>query len=169
MAASNAYNVDIGKRNMKENNKGYTLVELMIVVAIVGIIAAVAYPSYINYTISSYRSAAQADLMALAGAMERHRAANFSYKGAATGGADTGSPAIFHAHSPSSEPVTNKRYSLTIDVVNASGSNFVLKATPVSGTNQAGDGALFYYSDGRKAWDKDNGGSISASEYCWRC
>ncbi|GAA0353031.1 hypothetical protein GCM10009092_16700 [Bowmanella denitrificans] len=151
------------------NNAGYTLVELMIVVAIVGIIAAVAYPSYINFTVSSHRSAAQADLMALASAMERHRAANFTYKGAGAAGADTGSPSVFHAHSPSAEPTASKQYDLSIDAVAANGNSYVLKATPVTGTNQATDGALYYYSDGRKAWDQNNNGALANSEFCWRC
>ena len=50
--------------------KGFTLIELMIVVAIVAIIAAVAYPSYKNAVVDGYRGTAQADLLALASAME---------------------------------------------------------------------------------------------------
>lgn len=149
--------------------KGFTLIELMIVVAIVGIITSIAYPSYIGFVKNGKRSAAQADLMALAAAMQRHKAGNYSYKGAASGGGNTGAPAVFHAHSPSSEPVANKQYSLTIDSVNASGTSYVLLATPVSGTPQSDDGKLYYYSDGRKGWDKNNNGNLESSEYCWKC
>ncbi|MEP4891422.1 MAG: type IV pilin protein [Aliiglaciecola sp.] len=150
-------------------NKGFTLIELMIVVAIIGIITSIAYPSYQGYLKTSNRGAAQSDLMALAAAMERHKASTYTYKGAAESAADTGKPAIFHQHSPSSEPAAKKKYDLTIETVSASGSSYMITATPVTGTSQAGDGNVYFYSDGRKAWDKDNSSSLSSSEYCWGC
>ncbi|XOV81414.1 MAG: type IV pilin protein [Aestuariibacter sp.] len=148
---------------------GFTLTELMITLAISGILASIAYPIYTNFMTTSARSAGQADLMALAAAMERHKAANFSYEGAASGGGNTGSPAIFSNYSPSSEPESNKRYNLSIATVSANGTSYVLTATPISGTFQDGDGTLYYYSDGRKAWDQNNNGSVGSSEYCWSC
>jgi len=153
----------------KYRGAGFSLIELMITVAIVGILASIAYPAYQNFITSGARSAAQADLMSLAAAMERHKAAAFSYKGAASGGGNTGAPQVFHAHSPSSEPSDDKKYTLSIDSVSASGTGYVLKATPMSKGVAAGDGALFFYSDGRKAWDQNNSGSISSNEYCWSC
>ncbi|GAB3034374.1 type IV pilin protein [Bowmanella dokdonensis] len=151
------------------SNNGFSLIELMIVVAIIGIIASIAYPSYVSFVVGSNRGAAQADLMALAAAMERHKVANYSYKGAASGGADTGSPAVFHAHSPSSEPAGNKKYDLKIATISATGNSYSIKAEPVSGTPQADDGDLYYFSDGRKGWDQNKDGSLAAGEYCWAC
>ena len=148
---------------------GFTLIEVMIAVVIVGIIAAVGYPSYQSMMVSANRSTAQADLMSFASAMERHYATTFSYNGAATGSGNTGSPAVFTAYSPSTEPAAKKKYTLTIHAVSADGNSYELRAVPVSGSPQAGDGTLYIYSDGRKAWDQNSDGSIGSSESCWSC
>lgn len=148
---------------------GFTLIELMIAVVIVGIIAAVGYPSYQSVMVRTHRSTAQADLMSFASAMERHYATTFSYAGAASGSGNTGTPAVFAAYSPSTEPAASKKYNLTIQSVSADGNSYELRAVPVSGTAQAGDGTLYIFSDGRKAWDQNSDGSISSNEYCWSC
>ena len=152
---------------LRQTPKGFTLIELMITVAIIGIITSIAYPSYQGFIVSTNRGAAQADLMSLAAAMERHKAAIFSYKAAADSAADTGKPAIFHQHSPSAERYGKRKYDLYIS--EASGGAYLIEAIPVTGTSQAGDGNVAFYSDGRRAWDADNNGSFSAAEYCWNC
>ena len=58
------------------NQKGFSLIELMIAVAILGILASIAYPAYQRYIINSNRTAATACLLELSQEMERHFTAN---------------------------------------------------------------------------------------------
>ncbi len=58
---------------------GFTLIEMMITVAIIGILAAIAYPSYTEYTMKSRRTEAKSCLMELAQFMERLYATNATY------------------------------------------------------------------------------------------
>ncbi len=62
-----------------KNQKGFTLIELMIVIAIIGILAAIAIPQFSAYRRRSYDSSAQADLRNAATAQEAYYVDNSNY------------------------------------------------------------------------------------------
>ncbi|WP_019584563.1 MULTISPECIES: type IV pilin protein [unclassified Thioalkalivibrio] len=62
--------------------KGFTLIELMIVVAVIAILAAIAYPAYQQYVINSYRATAGGCLTEIAQTLERRFTSTMSYAGA---------------------------------------------------------------------------------------
>jgi type IV pilus assembly protein PilA len=75
---------------MMKKNEGFTLIELMIVIAIIGILAAIAIPQFSAYRKRSYNAAAEADLRNAATAQEAYYVDNSSYATAGEVGAISG-------------------------------------------------------------------------------
>lgn len=65
-------------------NQGFTLIELMVVVMVIAIFAAIAFPSYQAYMRKANAAFAQQEILKLADQLERHKTRNFSYKNFAT-------------------------------------------------------------------------------------
>ena len=148
----------------KKLQRGFTLIELMIVIVVIGVLVAIGLPSYNNSVTRSVRADAQSALLGFAQAMERHFQQNYSYEAAATGGNDTGAPdpTIF----PSQAPIEgNASYDLTITTADDTG--FTIRATPIAGGRQDGDGFLQLDSLGRRGWDADNDGTVGTAEFTW--
>lgn len=68
---------------MKTQMRGFTLIELMVVVAIIAILASIAYPAYTDYIVKTRRSAGAACLLEQAQFMERYYTTNMGYSSAA--------------------------------------------------------------------------------------
>lgn len=117
--------------------RGFTLIELMITVAIIGILAAVAYPAYGRYLVKGNRAAAQSHMMQLAQAQSQYLADNRSY--ASTIDA-LGMPAPAAVSSKYTLSMTSGTAPLT----------FTITATPVASSNQAGDDTLTINQAGAK-------------------
>lgn len=135
--------------------KGFTLIELMIAVAIVAIITSVAYPSYQGYVQQTHRAKAQADLLELAQWMERYFTANGTYI-VASGAAAVQAKLPFQ-YSPKNETSQVDAF-YSISVANLMSHSYQLRATPVNSQANDACGALEY----------DNTGLTTASGAgCW--
>lgn len=151
-----------------KNTLGFTLIELLIVVAIVGILAAIAYPSYQNQVRKTHRTTAQSDLMENSGFMERYYTENNCYAnvgadGACSTGDDT-DPALPITQSP--RDGTFQAYNLIMQA--NTGTAYTLRAVPIAGTTQTNDGYLELTSTGLRRWDKNNDGDTDdAGENSW--
>ncbi len=115
---------------------GFTLLELMLVVAIIGIIATIGYPQYQESIKKSRRADAKGVLVGFAGAMEKYNTVANHYTGAAVGSADTGVPRIFATKSPVDG--TEKYYDLTIAEAKATSFTLHAKPTGAQATDKCG-------------------------------
>lgn len=125
-------------------NDGFTLIELMIVVAIVGVLAAIAYPSYTQYTIRTKRTDAQSEMMYIAQRMQAYKITNSTYAGATISGVYGGTTTPRQGTS---------LYNLAF-VANPTAAGWTLVATPITGTIQAGNGPIVLNDQGQKCWTK---------------
>jgi type IV pilus assembly protein PilE len=131
------------KHSFPRKRNGFTLIELMITVAIIAILASIAYPSYQQYIIRSKRSAAQAQMMDIANRQQQFLLANRSY---ATKDALTASGYALPA-----EVAANYGYTITLqDPTSTQVPSFLLTFSPTSTGSQRGDGDLTLDNQGVK-------------------
>jgi len=146
----------IGMNNRKQH--GFTLIELMIVVAIVAILAAIAYPSYTQQVRKGRRVDAKSAMLDLAARQEKYFATNNRY-------AVSGTVLNYGSEFPISL-VTGGTTSYTMTVTQTNVTNYLITATPVG--DQIYDPCYVYRLDNfgvqsnRTASDGDN-----ATTGCW--
>ena len=155
------------KKKIFFKKSGFTLVELMIVVAIIGILTSIAYPSYQESVAKSRRSDATGALLVFANAMERHFTVSNSYRNAAgTDGTptDTGAPRLgVFGHTQSPLDGGTALYNLTVSAANDT--TYTLLATRTGAQANDDCGNFTYTSTGVKGVTSNSGGHTAAS--CW--
>lgn len=133
--------------------RGFTLVELMIVVAIVAILAAIAIPSYNRYVLRANRSAAEDVMMSMATAQERFMIDNRQYT---TTNSDLGYGTLPETVSPN--------YTIAMALVAGPPPGYTITATPInSQLNDTDCNVLTLGSDGTKGPS-----GTPATARCWK-
>ncbi|MCO8041201.1 prepilin-type N-terminal cleavage/methylation domain-containing protein [Acinetobacter bohemicus] len=131
--------------------KGFTLIELMIVVAIIGILAAIAYPSYQEYVRKTKRAEAQSEMLELANRIQRFKIANFSYVPLING---METPVTLNSLQHSGNLPSQGKSLYNLRLIDVTPTTWTMIATPISGTTQQGDGSICLNHRSEKFWSK---------------
>lgn len=126
-------------------SRGFTLIELMIVVAVIGVLAAIAYPSYQRYVIKSHRADTMSEMQNIAGQIEARKLSSGSYSATGLTGSFPRQGTALYNIAITPTPLTK---------------DWTITATPITATVMATDGILTLDSSGRQCRN-DIGGVIT--------
>lgn len=112
---------DCANGGNRRASAGFTLIELLIVVAIIGILAAFAYPMYTNYVREAHRTAAKTALLGIAAREERYHSTNNVYATSLT--------QLGYATAIVNAPASGVPY-YTVSLVATTTSTYTVQATP---------------------------------------
>lgn len=129
--------------------QGFSLIELLIVVTIIGILAAIAYPSYTSYLVRANRADVQSEMLRIGGLLLKYRTLNSTFL-MGTGAAITLSDLDVAGKYPATSG--KELYKLTLSGVTAG--TWTLTAEPLANTIQTGNGSLVLNNQGQKCWTK---------------
>lgn len=154
--------------------KGFTLIEVMITVAIVSILAAIAYPSYVEHVFRSRRADAKATLLELAQTMERNYLVSTTYKAKDGQGNNIDNDYVFDDTFLKNRKIVDY-YRFVLSGVDANGTTYTLGATRKDAKANDGCGVLTLASNGERCAYADTGDKLAAPcaatkdllEKCW--
>lgn len=127
-------------KKISKNDQGFTLIEMMIVVAIIGILAAIAYPSYQNYVIKTKRTDMMSEMQNIASEIESRKLAQGSYS-AISASVKTDFATAYPRQGTQLYDVTINPITLT-PPDNILTNKWIITATPKTGMQMVGDGNL---------------------------
>ena len=139
---------------VKNGKRGFTLIELMIVVAVLAVLAAIAYPSYQAYVKKTKQLEVQAHLMQLAQNLESYKLANSNYAGAQL--SNWGGDQFPNQGAANYQLTLTNASGVALTTANADNQTWLLIARPLSTSTQKNTGALSLSSTHVKCWYKDN-------------
>ena len=151
-------NIHPGSMMKPKKLRGMTLIELMIVIAILGIIVALGYPTYQEQVRKSQRAEGIGELLEMADRMERRYADVGTYAGITADvlyGTDTTDDKLL---------TTNGHYKLSIDA-GADAIQFTIRAVPQGNQTKDKCHTFVFNSDGSRSV---TGGSLNADDCKWK-